>query len=41
MNAEKSPRGSGSNGWQQFGAVLLLVLLGALPIVARVMLALT
>ena len=41
MNAERPSRESGSSGGQQFGALLLLVLLGALPLAARVMLALT
>jgi hypothetical protein len=41
MNAERSSRESGSHGWRQFAALLLLVVLGGLPLAASVILQLT
>jgi hypothetical protein len=41
MNAGKSSREPGSNGWHQFSALLLFVVLSGFPLVARVILHLT
>jgi hypothetical protein len=41
MNPERSPRESGSHGCRTFAALLLLVVLGGLPLAARVVLHLT